>query len=167
MTIKKIYWALISTVAFGLMPLAWAQQNIISSQSETNSSVESSANSSKLVRVNIEFSAFVNSIAPGGTTILVDKNPVCKNQNITNICSFQITPGKHEITLNTHIDTGTFTEKYDFELGKIYTFDVVTDYGNVALDLFIPIPFASAIFSKKGSDAGIKLKLVSAKQEGE
>ena len=164
MRIIKTYWALISTLVFGLMPLAWSQQNATSTPSETNSSVESSANPSKLVMVNIEFSAYANSIAPGGTAILVDKNPVCKSQIISDICSFQITPGKHEITLNTHIDTGTFTEKYDFELGKIYTFDVVTDFGNVVLDLFVP--FGSAIFSKKGSDAGIKLKLVSVKQEG-
>jgi hypothetical protein len=164
MMIKKIYLALISTLAFGLMPLAWAQQNTISSKSETNSSIESATNPSKLVRVNIEFSGYANSIAPGGTTILVDQNPVCKSQIISDICSFQITPGKHEIILNTHIDTGTFIEKYDFELGKIYNFDVVTDVGNMVLDLFIP--FGSAIFSKKGSDAGIKLKLVSVKQEG-
>ena len=164
MTIKETYWALISTLAFGFMPLAWSQQNTISPASETNSSVESSVNPSKLVRVNIEFSAFANSIALGGTTILVDQNPVCKSQIASDICSFQITPGKHEITLNTHIDTGTFTEKYDFELGKIYTFDVVTDVGNSVLNMLIP--FGAAIFSKKGSDAQIKLNLVSTKQEG-
>lgn len=164
MKLKKTYLALISILAFGFMPLAWPQQNTIHSTLAANSSVESVANPSKLVRVNIEFSAYANSIAPGGTTILVDQNPVCKSQIASDICSFQITPGKHEITLNTHIDTGTFTEKYDFELGKIYTFDVVTDIGNSALNMFIP--FGAAIFSKKGSDAQIKLNLVSTKQEG-
>jgi hypothetical protein len=69
MKIKKTYWALISTLVFGFMPLAWSQQNTIS-PSETNSSAESSANPSKLVRVNIEFSAFANSIALGGTELL-------------------------------------------------------------------------------------------------
>ena len=164
MKLKKTYLALTSVLVFGFIPLAWSQQITTYPTLATNSSVESAANPSKLVRVNIEFSAYVNSIAPGGTTILVDQNPVCKSQIISDICSFQISPGKHEITLNTHIDTGTFTEKYDFELGKIYTFDVVTDIGNVMLDLFVP--FGSAIFSKKGSDSGIKLILISAKQEG-
>ena len=163
MKLKKTYWALISTLAFGFMPLAWSQQNTIS-PSETNSSVESSANSSKLVRVNIEFSAFANKIALGGTTILVDQNPVCKYQTASDICSFQITPGKREIILNQHLDTGTYTETYDFELGKIYTFDVATDVGNSALNIFVP--WGAAIFSKKGRDAQIKLNLVSTKHEG-
>ena len=61
--------------------------------------------------------------------------------------------GKHEMTVDDPSWFGTFSEKYNFEAGNTYKFEIVADWINVF--------FYGEIFSSKGKDGYNKLDLIS------
>jgi len=95
------------------------------------------------------------------TKILVNQKFICET-GVSEVCKTSIGAGEHEITLDNASDFGTYSEKYKFEADMTYKFEAVSDWGNILLNSFIP--FGGKIFSSKGKDAQVKLKLVSAQK---
>jgi len=91
----------------------------------------------------------------------VNQKFVCET-GVSEVCKTTIDTGEHEITLDNASDFGIYSEKYKLEAGMTYKCEVVSDWGNIALNTFIP--FGGKIFSSKGKDAQVKLKLVSTKK---
>lgn len=76
-----------------------------------------------------------------------------------------IEPGQREIALNTSLDFGSFSERYDLEAGKRYKLEVVMNKKNFIVDsLFFGLP-VSAIFNKKGKTATLKFELTNVGEE--
>ena len=116
-------------------------------------------------RVVIEWSTFFDSISMTKTEISVDQKVVCNVNANAKICDITIEPGKREIKLNTNLDFGTFSERYDLEAGKRYKFDIVLNANNFWMDsLFGGLP-VSAIFNEKGKTASLKFELVNVSTE--
>ena len=87
------------------------------------------------------------------------KNKVLINQKLIceigydELCKTSMDAGKHEMTVDDPSWFGTFSEKYDFEAGNTYKFEIVADWTNVF--------FYGEVFSSKGKDGYNKLDLIS------
>jgi hypothetical protein len=119
----------------------------------------------KTARVVVEWATIFDVAGLTKTEILVDEVVICKINADTKICDFKTEPGKREITLNTNLDFGTFSEKYDLQAGKRYKLEVVLNKKNFLIDsLFFGLP-VSAIFNDKGKTASLKFELVNVSDE--
>ena len=86
------------------------------------------------------------------TKVLINQKLICEI-GYDDQCKTSMDTGKHEMTLDNPSYFGTFSEKYDFEAGSTYKFEIVTDWGNIL--------FFGEIFSPKGKDGTLKLNLIS------
>jgi hypothetical protein len=121
---------------------------------------EESTKLTDAAKVVIEWATFFDTFSNSKTEISVDQKFACKIAADTKICEITTEPGKREITLNTNLDFGTFTEKYDFEAGKRYKIEIILNKKNFLVDsLFFGIP-VSAMFNEKGKNASLKFELV-------
>lgn len=99
------------------------------------------------------------------TEISVDKSVVCELKSNVRICDLSLEPGIREIALNDNLDFGTYSEKFNLEIGKRYKIEVVPNLTNNLVDsLFFDLP-VSAIFRKKGKNSSLKFKLVNVSEE--
>ena len=119
----------------------------------------------KTARVVIEWATIFDVVAMSKTEISVDQAAVCKINAKDRICDIRVEPGKREIALNTNLDLGTYSERYDVEAGKRYKLEVVMNKKNVLVDsLFMGLP-VSAMFNAKGKTATLKFELVDVSDE--
>ena len=86
------------------------------------------------------------------TKVLINQKLICEI-GYDEQCKTSTDAGKHEMTLDNPSEIGTFSEKYDFEAGNTYKFEIVADWTNVF--------FYGDIFSSKGKDGQAKLDLIS------
>ncbi len=149
----------------GVMALAGVQ--LVNAQTATKdepqlpglSSASQEAKPAKSARVVIEWATFFDGIGMTKTEISVDQVVVCKINKNAKICDIMIEPGQREIALDTSLDFGSFSERYDLEAGKHYKLEVVMNKQNFIVDsLFFGLP-VSAIFNKKGKTATLKFEL--------
>jgi len=118
----------------------------------------------KKVSVMVEWPT-VFDISFSKTEISVDKSVVCELKSNVRICDLSLEPGIREIALNDNLDFGTYSEKFNLEIGKRYKIEVVPNLTNNLVDsLFFDLP-VSAIFRKKGKNSSLKFKLVNVSEE--
>jgi hypothetical protein len=131
--------------------------------SPSNSSQDSNlANSARVV---IEWATIFDGLAMTKTEISVDQAVVCQINADNKICDVRAKPGKREITLDTNMDFGTFSERYELKAGKRYKLEVVLNKKNFLVDsLFFGLP-VSAMFNEKGKTASLKFELISVSDE--
>ena len=147
-------------------PLAHAQPAVTDAAPPAPQAVaEPEPKSNKTAHVVIEWATVFDMVGMSKTAISVDQTVVCKINASSKICDVWVEPGKRELTLNTNLDVGTYSEQYDFEAGKRYKLDVVMNKKNVMMDtLFGGIP-VSAMFNQKGKTATLKFELVGVSDE--
>jgi hypothetical protein len=160
MKFTDIYGKVLPIVLVSLSNIAIAQQNSneipLPTASQSSSAVDPSVSNQKAV-IDITIVSLASSLL-AKTKILVNQKFICET-GVSEVCKTTIDTGEHEITLDNASDFGTYSEKYKLEAGMTYKFEVVSDWGNILLNSFIP--FGGKIFSSKGKDAQVKLKLVS------
>jgi len=140
-------------------PSTGVEQQSVQAESEESTKLTDKA------RVVIEWSTFFDSTSMTKTEISIDQKVVCKVNADSKICDVKTEPGKREIMLNTNLDFGTFSERYDLEAGKRYKLEIVLNKKNFWVDtLFLGMP-VSAIFNEKGKTASLKFELVSVSDE--
>ena len=86
------------------------------------------------------------------TKVLINQKLICEIGHDEQ-CKTSTDAGKHEMTLDNPSYFGTFSEKYDFEAGNTYKFEIVADWTNIL--------FLGEIFSSKGKDGQVKIDLIS------
>ena len=118
----------------------------------------------KKVSVRVEWATILD-FSFSKTEISVDNSVVCELKSNVRICDLSLEPGVREIALNDNLDFGTYSEKFNLELGKRYKIDVVLNLTNALVDsLFFDLP-VSAMFRKKGKNATVKFELVNVSDE--
>jgi len=134
-------------------------------QQPIQAELEDSTKLTDKARVLIEWSTYFDSTSMTKTEISIDQKVVCKVNASSKVCDVKTEPGKREIMLNTNMDFGTFSERYDLEAGKRYKLEIVLNKKNFWVDtLFLGMP-VSAIFNEKGKTASLKFELVSVSDE--
>jgi len=100
------------------------------------------------------------------TEISVDNTVSCElKKSNDRICNLSLEPGVREIALNFNLDYGTYSEKFNLELGKRYKIQVVPNLINSFVDsLFGELP-VTAMFRKKGKNSSWKFELVNVSDE--
>ena len=155
---------LITTLAWAQLVFAQSASTDVAQQPVPSTS-EPEAKPAKTARVLVEWATIFDSFGMSKTEISVDQTVVCKINADAKICDVMAEPGKREITLNTNMDFGTFSEKYDLEAGKRYKLEVVMNKKNFLVDaLFFGLP-VSAMFNDKGKTASLKFELVNVSDE--
>ena len=118
----------------------------------------------KKVSVRVEWTVPVD-LGISKTEIIADQSVVCELKRDFRICDLSLEPGVREITINDKLSFGTYSEKFNLEIGKRYKIEVVLDQTNTLVDsLFFDLP-VTAVFRQKGKNASVKLKLVSVSDE--
>ena len=118
----------------------------------------------KKVSVRVEWATILD-FSFSKTEISVDNSVVCELKSNVRICDLSLEPGVRVIALNDNLDFGTYSEKFNLELGKRYKIDVVLNLTNALVDsLFFDLP-VSAMFRKKGKNATVKFELVNVSDE--
>jgi hypothetical protein len=160
---KGIYRQALPIILVCLSSIATAQQNSAEmpppAAGQSSSYIDPGASNEKAI-IEITVVSLASSLL-AKSKILVDQKLVCET-GVSEVCKTVLDAGEHEITLDNASDFGTYSEKYKLEAGMAYKFEVVSDWGNIMLNSFIP--FGGKIFSSKGKDAQVKLKLVSAQK---
>jgi hypothetical protein len=118
----------------------------------------------KKVSVRVEWPVLVD-LGISKTEIIADESVVCELKRDFRICDLSLEPGVREIAINDKLSFGTYSEKFNLEIGKRYKIDVVLDQTNTLVDsLFFGLP-VTAIFRQKGKNASVKFELVNVSDE--
>ena len=152
-------------IAFACTQHVFAQQaqSDVTPQSSLTNSVQEDKPAKK-VSVRVEWPTILD-FSFSKTEITVDKSVVCELRSNVRICDLSLEPGVREIALNDNLDFGTYSEKFNLELGKRYKIEVVLSLTNFLVDsIFFDLP-VTAIFRKKGNNSALKFELVNVSDE--
>ena len=134
-------------------------QSDVTQQSLLTNSVQE-VKPDKKVSVRVEWPVLVDfGFGIAKTEIIVDNSVVCEIKTGSRICDLSLEPGVREIALNDKLSFGTYSEKFNLEIGKRYQIEVVLDNINTFVDSLF-FEGAAALFRKKGKNASLKFKLV-------
>ncbi len=160
-TLKFVF--LIVAVTCSQLVFAQQAQSDLTQQSLVTNPVQEVKPPNK-VSVIVEWPTILN-FSLSKTEISVDKSVVCELKSNVRICNLSLEPGVREIALNDNLDFGTYSEKFNLEIGKRYKIQVVLNLTNAFVDsLFGELP-VTAMFRKKGKNASVKFELVSVTDE--
>ena len=165
---RKCHWLIVACYLLGMLVISkevLAQPNALPESAMGMPSSSATAGKNKQALLKISVTTLANSLL-ANTKILVDQKQVCE-VGVSTDCEIRFDIGSHEITLNNASDFGNFSDKYDLEAGKIYQFEVITDWTTVGLNSLIPFIPLGTIFSAKGKDSQIKLQLISVQSSAE
>jgi hypothetical protein len=154
---------LISTITFSQLVFAQPTVSDVNQQSLVNNPVQEVKLGNR-VNVIVEWPTILN-FSFSKTEISVDKSVVCELKSNVRTCDLSLEPGVREIALNDNLDFGTYSEKFNLEIGKRYKIQVVLNLTNALVDsLFGDLP-VTAMFRKKGKNASLKFELVNVSDE--
>jgi hypothetical protein len=152
-------------IAFSCSQLVFAQtaQSDVTPQSSLTNSIQE-VKPAKKVSVRVEWPVLVD-FGISKTEIIVDESVVCELKRDFRICDLSLEPGVREIAINDKLSFGTYSEKFNLEIGKRYKIEVVLDQTNTLVDsLFFGLP-VTAIFRQKGKNASVRFELVNVSDE--
>lgn len=161
-TNPKLKFVFFVAVTCSQLVFAQQAQSDVTPQSLLTNSVQE-VKPAKKVSVRVEWPALLDPFSKAEIT--VDKSFVCEMNSNVQICDLGLEPGIREIALNYNIDFGTYSEKFNLELGKRYKIGVVPNLINAIVDsLFGELP-VTAMFRKKGKNSSWKFELVNVSDE--